>query len=215
MIAITWRDENSYEVESAGMRFIVDPWEILSASADLMLCTSAHRAHMDQAALLPLLESSPQAKIVLPKSAADDAHRLGVPYSRMTTTDAGLRVEFFKHGEYGRVYAVPSSKAYTPIGGYALLGYLVRFGVTTIYFPGRCEYYPELPDRLRPYNVTVLVASPSLTPAESADLAVDIDAQWLVAPATFAGFVDHMLGQRPEQRFNVLESGEPWTVPER
>ena len=39
----------------------------------------------------------------------------------MTTTDSGLRIEYFKDNLYARVYAVPSAHPqldWTPAGGY-------------------------------------------------------------------------------------------------
>jgi L-ascorbate metabolism protein UlaG (beta-lactamase superfamily) len=198
------------------------------SEADLILCTHAHPGHMDPATLRPMMTASPRAKLVLPKSTAELARSSGIPYDRMTTTDSDLRVEFFKDGLYGRVYAVPSAHDaldYTPIGGYPYLGYLIRFGGTTIYHAGDCVIYPELVERLRPYNVTVAllpIAGRNFSISEAAQLSQDIGAQWLVPMhyGTFSGdngginrFIEHMLGHRPEQRFKVFEIGERWTVP--
>ena len=55
--------------------------------ADMILATSAQRVN---ASIAPILEASKRAKIILPKSAAVAAHSAGIPYPRMTTTDAGL-----------------------------------------------------------------------------------------------------------------------------
>ena len=151
----------------------------------------------------------------------------------MVTTDSGLRVEFLDD----RIYSVPSAHnelEWTPLGGYPYLGYLIRFGGCTIYHAGDCVPYPGLADRLRPYSVTVALLPISGRKAdaalpgnfeisEAAQLASDIEAQWLVPMhyGMFAAntgdvsrFIDHLLGQRPEQRFKVFELGERWTVPE-
>ena len=71
--------------------------------ADMILATSAQRV---DASLAPMLEASKRAKLILPKSAADSAHAAGIPYPRMTTTDSGLRIEYFKDNLYSRVYSV-------------------------------------------------------------------------------------------------------------
>src|SRR5581483_4184852 len=95
-------------------------------NADMILAT--HAGHLDAATLLPMLDKSKNAKLVLPKSAAADANRAGIPYPRMTTTDADLRVEYFKDNLYGRIYAVPSAHPqldWTAAGGYPYLGYLI------------------------------------------------------------------------------------------
>ncbi len=199
-----------------------------ASNADLILCTHAHEDHMDPRTLKPMLQASPRAKIVMPKSAAGHAHSLGIPYERMTTTDAGLRVEYFKDGLYSRVYSEPSAHPtleWTPIGGYPYLGYLIRFDRWTIYHPGNCVLYEGLVERLRPYTVSVAllpIAGANFSVAEAAQLAADIGAEWLVPMhyGTFgpdAGeesrFVEHMLGQRPAQPFKVFRRGEKWTVP--
>jgi L-ascorbate metabolism protein UlaG (beta-lactamase superfamily) len=148
----------------------------------------------------------------------------------MVTTDSGLRVEYLDD----RIYSAPSahnSLDWTPLNGYPYLGYLVRFGNCTIYHAGDGIPYPELAGRLRPYNITVALvpisgrkadgAPGNFEIAEAAQLAEDIGARWLVPMhyGMFASntgdvnrFVDHLLGQRPEQRFKVFEVGEKWVV---
>jgi L-ascorbate metabolism protein UlaG (beta-lactamase superfamily) len=205
-------------------------------NAHLVLATHAHPTAMDPDSLPRILASSPRAKLVLPKSAAEHAHSLGIPYDRMTTTDSGLRIEYFQQNEYVRVYAVPSAQNeldWTPIGGYPYLGYLIRCGAHTIYHAGGCVPYDTLVERLRPYRVTAALLpisgrDPKHGPgnfeiAEAAQLAEDIGARWL-APmhyGVFAGdtldigrFVDHMLFHRPAQRFKVFEYGEGWSLPD-
>ena len=176
-----------------------------------------------------MLDASPRAKVVIPKSTAEHARSIGVPYDRMTTTDSDLRVEYFKGGLYGRVYAVPSAHPeldWTPLGGYPHLGYLLRFGQHTIYHAGDCRWYEGIVGRLRPYNVTAALlpidGHGNFEIAEAAQLAEEIRARWLVPMhyGTFADqkadvsrFVDHMLGFRPSIGFKVFEPGERWVIP--
>jgi len=190
--------------------------------AGLILCTHSGRLNGDT--VPAMLAASPRAKLVIPKSAAEHAHSLGIPYNRMVTTDAGLRVEYLDD----RIYAVPSSHGkldWTPLGGYPYLGYLVRFGGITIYHAGDCVPYDDIVDRLRPYSVTVALLPIGGRPngfdiPEAAQLAQDIAARWLVpmgygaSPSSSERFIEHMLGHRPAQRFKVFEAGEMWTVPE-
>jgi len=214
-----------------GDRLIAAPLDASSVRhADLILATHAHPAHLDAPAIVNMLASSRQAKLVLPKSAAEEAHSAGVPYNRMTTTDAGLRIEYFRDNLYGRVYAVPSAHPtldWTAVGGYPYLGYVIRFGRWTIYHAGDCAEYPGLADRLRPFNVSVAllpVGGANFSATQAAQLAHDIGAAWLVpmhygmfgdsAGGEESDFVSHMLGHRPEQRFKVFQCGEKWTVPE-
>ena len=188
--------------------------------ASLILCTG--RGQLEPETIRPMLASCPRAKLVIPKSVANDANALGIPYHRMVTTDAGLRVEYLDD----RIYAVPSALNdldWTALGGYPYLGYLVRFGGITIYHPGDCIPYDSLVDRLRPYSVTVALLPVCGRPgafeiAEAGQLAEDIGARWLV-PMNYGAlsvdrFIDHMLGRRPSQAFKVFKIGERWTVPE-
>jgi L-ascorbate metabolism protein UlaG (beta-lactamase superfamily) len=188
--------------------------------AGLILCT--HRGRIDPETIRVMLESSPRAKLLIPKSAAEHTHSLGISYSRMVTTDSGLRVEYLDD----RIYAAPSSRGaldWTPLGGYPYLGYLVRFGGVTIYHPGDCIPYEDLVDRLRPFSVTVALLPINGRPhnfeiAEAAQLSEDIGAQWLApmnhdSPQLRERFIEHMLGHRPAQRFKVFQPGEMWALP--
>ena len=207
----------------------LDPGQI--RNADMIFATHAHPGHLDAPGIAKILEGSKSAKVALPKTAADSAHASGIPYERMTTTDSGLRIEYFKENLYGRVYSVPSAHPaldYTSEGGYPYLGYLIRFGRWTVYHAGDCAPYPELASRLRPFNVSVAllpIGEGKFTPSEAAQLAIDIGSEWMV-PMHYgtlredrgedreSDFVAHMLGHRPEQRFKVLRVGEKWSVPE-
>jgi L-ascorbate 6-phosphate lactonase len=213
-----------------GERLIAAPLDPSAVRhADLILATHAHPGHLDAPAIVEMLASSKQAKLVLPKSAAEAAHSAGVAYNRMTTTDAGLRIEYFKDNLYGRVYAIPSAHPqldWTAYGGYPYLGYVIRFGRWTVYHAGDCAMYQGLADRLRPFNVNVAllpVGGANFSATQAAQIAEDIGADWLVpmhygmfggSAAEESDFVAHMLGHRPEQRFKVFQPGEKWTVPE-
>lgn len=201
--------------------------------ADLILSTHAHPCHLDAPALIPMLEASKASKLVLPKSAASQANAQGIPYERMATTDADLRIEYFKDNLYCRVYAIPSAHPqfhWTPDGGYPYLGYLIRFGRWTIYHAGDGVPYDGLVRRLLPFNVSVAllpIGGSNFSPPEAARIASDIGAGWVVPMhyGTFeadsrgasneeGAFISHMLGQRPEQPFKIFQCGEKWTVPE-
>ncbi|MGH9722664.1 MAG: MBL fold metallo-hydrolase [Bryobacteraceae bacterium] len=197
--------------------------------AGLLLCTHAHDDHFDPPTARAILEASPKARLVIPKSAAQHAHAFGIPFHRMVTTDSGLRVEYLDD----RIYAVPSAHDaldWTPLGGYPYLGYLIRFGNWTIYHAGDSVLYDGLANRLRPYNVTVALlpisgrtkTETTFDAAEAAQLAEDIGARWLI-PMHYGvfpdnttdvnRFIEHMLFHRPSQRFKVFECGERWPLP--
>jgi L-ascorbate metabolism protein UlaG (beta-lactamase superfamily) len=241
-----WLGQSGFAIRYHDIIFYVDPFlsarvDRLTASpmdprlvrhADMVLCTHKHPSHMDAGSLPHILESSPRARLVLPKSIAGRANAFGVDYRRMTTTDADLRIEYFKTGEYGRIYAAPSaheSLEWTAATGYPYLGYLLRFGEFTIYHAGDGVPYDGLAARLRPYNVTVALVPISgrgggnFEIHEAAQLAEEIGTRWL-APmhydmfehdtADVNRFIEHMLGQRPLQRFKVFQCGEGWSIPD-
>jgi L-ascorbate metabolism protein UlaG (beta-lactamase superfamily) len=199
--------------------------------AGLILCTHAHPGHLDPGAVPAMLAASPGARLVIPKSAAEYAHSLGISYHRMVTTNADLRVEY----RDDRIYAVPSAHDqldWTPLGGYPYLGYLVRFGRYTIYHAGDGVPYEGLADRLLPYNVTVALLPingraegrrGNFDISEAAELAQQIGAQWLVPmhydmfrvnTVDVNRFIEHMLCRRPEQKFKIFQCGEQWPIPE-
>jgi L-ascorbate metabolism protein UlaG (beta-lactamase superfamily) len=227
-----WLGRSGFVIRLANITFYVDPFlrePLLDPAsihhADLILCSHPHPGHMHGPTLNGLIAGSPRVKIVMPKSAADHARSLGISYDRMTTTDSGLRVEYFKEGLYGRVYAVPSAHPelnWTPIGGYPHLGYLIRFERWTIYHAGDCVPYEELAGRLKPYNVNLALlpisGSNNFSIQQAAQLATDIGARWVVPMHYGDGdesrFVAHLLGQRPELGFKVFQVGEKWTLPE-
>jgi L-ascorbate metabolism protein UlaG (beta-lactamase superfamily) len=237
-----WLGHSGFVIRFANITFYVDPCfsdppgrtrriaSPLQASdvrnADMIFSTHAHPCHLDAASIVTMLAAS-KAKLVLPKSATDAANAAGIPYDRMTSTDSGLRIEYFKENLYGRVYSVPSAHPrldWTQTGGYPYLGYLIRFGRWTIYHAGDCAPYPELSANLRPFNVSVAllpIGEGNFSVSEAAQLSADIGAEWVVPMhyGTFTEdleteFVAHMLGHRPAQRFRIFHVGEKWTVPE-
>jgi L-ascorbate metabolism protein UlaG (beta-lactamase superfamily) len=220
--SLWWLGGAGFVVRFASITFYVDPCfdevpldPVDVTNADMILATSVEYIDSATAAIL---DASKHAKVILPKSAADAALSRGVSYHRMTTTDSGLRIEYFKDNLYSRVYCAPSSLAWTADEGYPSLGYLIRFGRWTIYHAGNCAPYEGLADRLRPFNVSVAllpIGKEHFSAAEAAQLASAIGASWLVPYGTpEPSFVEHLLGHCPGQRFKVFEPGEGWTVPE-
>ena len=225
-----WLGRSGFIMRFASITFYIDPHLSHESApldpdsirhADLVLTTQA--AALDAPAVSKILEHSKTAKLVLPKSAADAANAAGIPFARMTTTDADLRIEYFKDNLYGRVYAIPSASPeldWTPGGGYPHLGYLMRFGRWTVYHPGECTMYEGLAERLRPFNVSVAllpIGEKTFSASAAAELACAMGASWMVpiaAGAHESAFLNHMLGHRPEQQFKIFRCAEKWTVPE-
>ena len=169
--------------------------------------------------------------MVLPKSTAEHACSIGVSYDRMTTTDSDLRVEYFKGGPYGRVYAVPSAHPeldWTPLGGYPQLGYLIRFGACTDLSCGRLLL---VRGHRRPAAALSTLRSRSCPIhgpgnfgiAHAAQLAEDIRARWLV-PMHYGRlrrnqdeeidrFVDLYARISPPRGIQSFRAGERWMIP--
>ncbi len=211
-----WLGRTGFVVKYFSIVFYIDPWLPSSIDpgrithADMLLRTDSGPGAEDPTGLI--LGASPRAKVIIPKDSAETWKAHGIGYNRMTTTNSGLRVEYFKNGAYGRVYSVP--------GGPAGLGYLIRFGTCTIYHPGVSGPYEGLADQLKPYNVTAAIlpiGGKGFSPADAAQLAVQIRSRWLIPmncdSESADRFTDHLLGQHPEQRFKVFRFGESWTIP--
>ncbi|MBM3724678.1 MAG: hypothetical protein FJW40_04530 [Acidobacteria bacterium] len=147
----------------------------------------------------------------------------------MAAIDADLRIEYFKGGSYANLYGVPAARLnalrkpeldWSGLEGYPRLGFVIRLEGLTLYHTGLGPYYTGLGERLRRYQATVMlcaVGAGGFTPAEAASLAEECGIAWVAPmPGTPAepgwadGFLDHMLGHRPAQRFKIFEFGERW-----
>lgn len=207
-------------------------------NADLILATDGHPADLDPGSILPMLESSKGAKLVLPRAIEAETTAQGIPANRTAPTDSNLKIEYFRDSLWTRIYAIPSARPAVdpaPTSGHRSLGYLLRFGRWTVFHAGDCTPYEDLAARLRPFNVNIAllpIGGKNFSVDEAAQLAADIGATWIVPTryGTFleeasggkaggeedieTAFVTHMLGHCPEQRFRTLECGQMWAVPE-
>lgn len=228
-LALQWCGGRTFAVRYRGISFYMEPSATAAGATDADMLIVSGKQSLDASALQSLLDASPKSKVILPKAVAETAHNQGIDYHRMTTTDAALRVEYFKNGEYGRVYGVPAARRdetgqpqldWTPIGGFPQIGFMSRFGEHTIWHSGVGVPYEDLSQRLRPYSVTaaIIVIGPgAFTEIEAADLAEAIEVPWLIpaplTPEAGTRFLEHMLGHRPLQRFKVFERDEVWALP--
>lgn len=206
--------------------------------ADLVLATHAHCAHLDPGTAPKIMEASKSARLILPKSAAGRAHMMGVDYLRMTTLDAGQRLEYLGHDdEVIRVDAVASAHEaldWTEEHGFPYLGYILRMGEFAVYHAGDCAPYEGLAKTLRPYDLDLALLPingrdpdrgmpGNFTIHEAAALAEDAGIR-CIAPIHYGMFevndvsvdlfIDHMLGHHPGVRFKIFEAGERWLLPE-
>ena len=204
----------------------LNPAEI--THADLILSTHKHSDHLDPGTIPAMLTASPQAILVLPRSLVEHAVNMGVPRDRMLGTDAGGLVQGFIH-------AIPSAHEQLDFSvetGYPYLGYVLRFGNTSIYHSGDCVPYEGLVERLRPFNVTVALlpingsdpkrgVAGNFNIEQAVQLADEIGADWIVPTHydmfTFntvdvRDFVAHMNSRKLRTRFKVMQCGEGWRI---
>ena len=207
--------------------------------ASLVLATHAHQAHLDPGTAPAILAASPRARLVLPRSAAGRAHMMGIDYLRMTTMDAGQRLEFVgAEGETVLIDAIASaheSLDWSERDGHPYLGYILRMGDHAIYHAGDCAPYEGLAEQLRPHRIDLALLPVNgrdaswgmpgnFTIAEAAALAEEAGIGCL-APMHYGmfavndvdpdRFVDHLLGHRPSVRFKIFECGEGWALPDQ
>jgi L-ascorbate metabolism protein UlaG (beta-lactamase superfamily) len=111
---------------------------------DLLLATHAHTDHLDPGTLRPIAAANPGCRFVVPASAAEVAVSRGVPRDRLVLASAFRPMEVAGVG----VEPLPSAHeqlALDPAGEHRFLGYLLDLGGATVYHPGDCVPYPELP----------------------------------------------------------------------
>ena len=205
----------------------LNPAEI--THADLILSSHKHSDHLDPGTVPAMLQASPRASLVLPRSLVDHAAQMGVPRERMFGTDAGARVQGFVH-------VIPSAHEqldYTAETGYPYLGFVLRFGDITIYHSGDCVPYDGLVDALRAFGVTVALlpingsdpkrgVAGNFNIAQAVQLADDIGAEWIVPTHydmfTFNtvdvnDFKKHIRSRNLRTRYKVMQCGEGWQIP--
>ncbi len=119
---------------------------------DLVLATHAHTDHLDPGTIRPVAAANPGCRFVVPASAAEVAISRGVP------PDLLVRASAFRPLEIAgvRVHPLPSAHeqlALDDAGEHRFLGYVLELGGATVYHPGDCIPYPELPSLLARHEV--------------------------------------------------------------
>ena len=200
--------------------------------ADAVFSTHKHSDHLDPGTVPAILNASPGAVLVLPRSLDDHAQAMGIPYERMIPTDAGeMHVV-----EDAVIKVVPSAHEaldYSPETGHPYLGYVFSLGDVIIYHPGDCVPFEGQVELLHPLGITVaLMPINGRDPArgvagnfeigEAARFAENAGARWLVPmhydmftsnTVDVSLFVNHMKSDHPSQRYKVFQCGEGWVVP--
>jgi L-ascorbate 6-phosphate lactonase len=128
------------------------PAEVTNASA--VLLTHAHIDHTDPDTVLPLSETSPDARFVAPYTSGDTLVEAGLEEDRIVVPEVGETVEIAG----SRVTAVPSAHTeleHHPERGYPYLGYVIEWNDVTVYHAGDTVVYDGLIERLSAWDMDV------------------------------------------------------------
>lgn len=208
---------------------VVEPGALAMVAA--LLCTHDHPDHCDLKTLGPLLEASPQARVLASYRAAATIAGLGCapgrivvpPLDTAVAVAANLSVTAIPAAHYGHEPDAAGNPAY--------LGFLLDFNGVRLYHSGDTIVYPGLVERLaaRPVDLCCLPINGrdwfreqaglvgNLDYREAADLAAAIGARVLlpnhndllrsnrINPATL---LDYLSTEHPRQRAHFLQAGE-------
>ena len=197
----------------------------------ITLVTSSHNHtdHLDRDTLLPVLQSNPDAVLVVPEAnRAFVAERLGIDPELPIGLDDGLTTEIDGISVTG-VPAAHEELDRDAAGRHRFLGYVARLGPWTVYHSGDTVRYDGMVERLRPMGIDLALlpingrapergVAGNLDGAEAARLAREIGAAMVIpchyemftfntaSPASFIGEAE-----RIGQPARVLRCGERWS----
>src|SRR5438477_5765228 len=246
-----WLGQSGFLLCAAGKSVLLDPYlsdsltrkysntdkphervteQVIAAGrlADIDVITSSHNHtdHLDAETLLPLFESNPQARFVVPRANTTFVlERLGRVENRLVPIDAGERVRF-DGVEFLGVESAHNTVERDEAGHCRFLGYVVSVGNVKLYHSGDTLLHEGLAAALRPQRVGVALlpingnrperrVAGNMNGAEAARLAFEIGA-WLAIPHHFDMFAfnteppDEFVAEcrRLGQPCKVLQNGE-------
>jgi L-ascorbate metabolism protein UlaG (beta-lactamase superfamily) len=172
-----WLGQAGFLLEAGPTRLVVDPYlsDTLAAKyrgkpfphvrmmpvpldpaalreVDLVLASHGHTDHLDPGTLAPLAAANPACRFVVPAAHAALAVSRGVPGDRLVPARAFEVLEVAGV----RIHPLPSAHedlAMDAAGQHLFLGYVLELPDATVYHPGDCVPYPELPARLSRHQV--------------------------------------------------------------
>jgi L-ascorbate metabolism protein UlaG (beta-lactamase superfamily) len=189
---------------------------------DVVTSSHNHTDHLDAETLRPLLLINPRIRLVVPEAnRAFVAERLGIDPAVPVGIDDGTEAEIA-----GFHFTGVLSAHEEPSNHY--MGYVVRFGVWTIYHSGDTVLYAGMAERLRPHRIDIALlpingraperrVPGNLNGREAAGLAKAIGAR-LVIPCHYEMFEfntaspDEFVAEakRLQQPYRLLRCGERW-----
>jgi L-ascorbate metabolism protein UlaG (beta-lactamase superfamily) len=203
---------------------VIDPARL--DFVDIVTSSHNHTDHLDGETLVPLMQSNPNLKMVIPEAnRAFVAERIKCDAAWPIGLDASQSVEI----QGFKITAVPA--AHETIekdeqGRCRFLGYVVQFGGFTIYHSGDTVLYPEMAPLLRPFEVDLAFlpingrdpmrgVAGNLDCVEAAALGKAIGAQYVV-PCHYDMFEFNTAdvrdfekeAKKKKQGYKVLRNGE-------
>lgn len=119
---------------------------------DFVFCTHRHSDHMDPDTLPVLAAVNPRCRFVAPRAESARAIEIGVPVSRLTTIEAGERIETATLEAFA-IAAAHETLEVDCAGAHRFLGYVIGLGGVRLYHSGDCVPYDGLAEavaRLKP-----------------------------------------------------------------
>lgn len=130
----------------------VNPLKITNAS--YIICSHNHGDHLDPETVIPILQSSPGARLVVPPAAVAASKNLGIKDERIIPVGVGDHVEL----DVFTIEAVPGKHNefdFNPTTGYPYVGYIINFNGITLYHAGDMIYYKGIEERLSRYHIDI------------------------------------------------------------
>ncbi len=249
--ACWWLGQSGFLIKWAGKHLLLDPYlsdsltkkyaatnkphvrmtELVISPArldfvDIVTSSHNHTDHLDGETLIPLMQSNPNLKMVIPEAnRAFVAERIKCETDWPIGLNAGQSIDI----QGFKLTAVPA--AHEAIekdaqGRCLYLGYVVQFGGFTIYHSGDTVLYPEMAPLLRPFEVDVAFlpingrdpkrgVAGNLDCVEAAALGKAIEAQYVV-PCHYDLFefntadvrVFEKEAKKKKQGYRVMRNGE-------
>ncbi len=196
---------------------------------DVVTSSHNHTDHLDPETLGPLLRVNPNLELIIPEANREFvANRLGIVPDIPIGLDAGesINVAGFKFHAVPAAHELPDKDDQ---GRCKYLGYVIEFGLWTIYHSGDTVRYDGMLESLRNWQIDMALlpingraperrVAGNLSGHEAAVLAKEINAA-LVIPCHYemfefntaspGGFIQTAL--HVQQPYEVLRCGERWT----
>jgi L-ascorbate 6-phosphate lactonase len=248
-VAFWWLGQHSFILKGGETVVYIDPYlsphparqtpALLApeevTNADLMLGTHDHLDHIDPGTVPGIAAASPQARFIVPRTAADRVRELGVPSERLLPLTDGETAEW----RDARVTAIKSKHERfdeEPGVGFPFLGYVIELNDATLYHSGDTIVYEGLVTALRRHRPAVAFLPingrcadrfksgciGNMTYQEAVDLAGDVELGWAIPTHydMFIGnqedptkFVRYLEAKFPEIRTWVGPAGQRVMVP--